>query len=162
MGLGSASATRKASQLFVWSVMLKNSVAAAGGVESALRLSLGTGNQDNSRTGDVTAEHYEIVLNEDGEPLELSRGAMGVTYKAFDSVTICACPVTAKKSLAKSISATRRRGSGSAGSACRRERVPSQRRLGLPPWEEGARLLLRDGVCGGGNSGQPHQALGTA
>ena len=29
-------------------------------------------------------EHYEIVLNEDGKPLELGRGAMGVTLKAFD------------------------------------------------------------------------------
>jgi serine/threonine protein kinase len=29
-------------------------------------------------------EHYEVVTREDGMPLELGRGAMGVTYKALD------------------------------------------------------------------------------
>src|SRR6516165_2772950 len=29
-------------------------------------------------------EHYELVTGEDGKPVESGRGAMGVTYKAFD------------------------------------------------------------------------------
>ena len=29
-------------------------------------------------------DHYELVTGEDGKPVELGRGAMGVTYKTFD------------------------------------------------------------------------------
>ena len=39
-------------------------------------------------------EHYELVTGEDGMPIELGRGAMGVTYKAFD--VDLRCPVTLK------------------------------------------------------------------
>src|SRR5262245_22219156 len=39
-------------------------------------------------------DHYELVTGEDGKPVELGRGAMGVTYKAFD--INLRCPVTLK------------------------------------------------------------------
>src|SRR5215468_1487038 len=39
-------------------------------------------------------DHYELVTGEDGKSVELGRGAMGVTYKAFD--VDLRCPVTLK------------------------------------------------------------------
>ena len=39
-------------------------------------------------------EHYELVMDEDGKPVELGRGAMGVTYKAVH--VDLRCPVTLK------------------------------------------------------------------
>jgi serine/threonine protein kinase len=39
-------------------------------------------------------DHYELLIGEDGKPVELGRGAMGVTYKALD--VNLRCPVTLK------------------------------------------------------------------
>jgi serine/threonine protein kinase/tetratricopeptide (TPR) repeat protein len=39
-------------------------------------------------------EHYEVMLHEAGRPIELGRGAMGITYKALD--VDLRCPVTLK------------------------------------------------------------------
>jgi hypothetical protein len=39
-------------------------------------------------------EHFELVTGQDGKALELGRGAMGITYRAFD--INLHCPVTLK------------------------------------------------------------------
>jgi hypothetical protein len=50
-------------------------------------------------------EHYELLIDEDERPVELGRGAMGVTYKAFD--VDLGCPVTLKV-ISENILVTRR------------------------------------------------------
>jgi serine/threonine protein kinase len=67
----------------------------AGGVESGEA----SGSEDTVKltTFEQVAprfEHYELLMGQDGKPVELGRGAMGITYKAFD--VDLHCPVTLK------------------------------------------------------------------
>jgi hypothetical protein len=67
--------------------------------EPAATTSGGSGTEPLPDKGSVTPsthrfDHYELLTRADGVPVELGRGAMGVTYKAFD--TNLRCPVALK------------------------------------------------------------------
>ena len=102
-------------------------------------------------------EHYELVTGEDGKPVELGRGAMGVTYKAFD--VDLHCPVTLKviseRYLGDESARLRFLREARAAASVRHPNVASVFHLG----RTGEQLLLRDGVCRGRNAREPHQTL---
>ena len=65
-----------------------------GGVESGESSAAEVAVDPTPEQTEQRFEHYRLVTGEDGKPVELGRGAMGVTYKAFD--VDLRCPVTLK------------------------------------------------------------------
>jgi hypothetical protein len=66
----------------------------AGGIESGESSASKVVVDPLSEQTEQRFEHYRLVMAEDGKPVELGRGAMGITYKAFD--VDLHCPVTLK------------------------------------------------------------------
>jgi hypothetical protein len=95
-------------------------------------------------------EHYELVTGEDGKPVELGRGAMGVTYKAFD--INLRCPVTLKviseRYLGDESMWLRFLREARAAASVRHSNVASV----FHPRQSWKQLLLRDGVRRGRNA----------
>jgi len=68
--------------------------ALAGAIESGESPGAGETVKPAAERAAQRFEHYELVTGENGKPVELGRGAMGVTYKALD--VDLHCPVTLK------------------------------------------------------------------
>ena len=125
-----------------------------GGVESGESSAAEVAVDPTPEQTEQRFEHYRLVTGEDGKPVELGRGAMGVTYKAFD--VDLHCPVTLKvisdRYLADESARLRFFARGTCGARVRHPNVAWVLHLG----RTGSGLLLRDGVRRGRNAGETH------
>jgi hypothetical protein len=92
-------------------------------------------------------ENYELMLDREGRPIELGRGAMGVTYKALD--VDLRCPVTLKVISERYLSEESARLRFFARGARSSQRSSSKCCLSIPPGPNREQLFLCDGVRGG-------------
>jgi hypothetical protein len=95
-------------------------------------------------------EHYALVTGEDGTPVELGRGAMGITYKALDVDLRCpvALKVISERYLGEELARLRFLREAPRGG----ERSSPQCCLAIAPGQNREQLLLRNGVRRGGNA----------
>ena len=102
-------------------------------------------------------EHYELLQAEDGRPVELGRGAMGITYKAFD--VDLHCPVTLKviseKYLGEESARLRFLREARAAASVRHPNVASVFHLG----RTGQNYFYAMEFVEGRDAGEPHQTL---
>jgi len=107
-------------------------------------------------------ENYEVMLDETDRPIELGRGAMGITYKAYD--VDLRVPVTLKviseRYLDDESARLRFLREARAAASVRHPNVASVFHLGRSGQDQKRPgSFLRYGVCGGGNPGEPYKAL---
>jgi hypothetical protein len=129
----------------------------AGGVESGESSASEDPIKPTPEQAGQRFEHYKLVTGEDGKPVELGRGAMGVTYKAFD--LDLHCPVTLEvineKYLGDESTRLRFLREARAAASVRHPNVACV-------FQNREQLLLRDGIRRGRNAGEPYQTLRAA
>ncbi len=107
---------------------------------------------------EVRFQHFEVLRKDDGSLFELGRGAMGITYKAFDTNLRChrgleghQCRLSEQRGGPPAVSARGACGGGAAASECCD---------GVPSGERGRQLFLRHGVCRWRDGRRVHEARG--
>jgi Protein kinase domain len=128
----------------------------AGGSESG---ESSTGDTLNPTFGQLVQrfEHYELLTGQDGKPVELGRGAMGVTYKAFDTDLQClvTLKVISERYLGDESARLRFLREARAAAKVRHTNVASVLHLG----RTGSSYFYAMEFVEGGDSRAPHQTL---
>ncbi len=96
-------------------------------------------------TPELRFAHYRVLRRPDGTIWELGRGAMGVTYKAFDEEL--RVDVALKVITPAQVDEPKAQALFSARGPRRRARASSQRRRGRLPQQHAGKFLLCDGIC---------------
>jgi hypothetical protein len=114
----------------------------AGGVESGESSASEDGVKPTLEKAAQRFEHYELVTGEDAKPVELGRGAMGVTYKAFD--VDLRCPVALKVISERYLGDESARLRFLREARAAREAAAFKRCLGIAPGQNRSKLFLCD------------------